>query len=149
MPQILRIMPPPARRSAAAGIARLHQVLADQERANSRPRAAARYPPASWMPLSLTRSAPAGHVLRQPQRSFERDLEGGEIAIVDADDVGAGRDGRVQFAPVVHFDQRGHAVARRSSRKSRISRSVEDRGDQQDGIRAVRRRFQDLRRRRS
>ena len=45
---------------------------------------------------------------REGDRGFERDVEGAQIAVVDADDFGAGTQGDFEFAGVVDFDQRGH-----------------------------------------
>ena len=83
-------------------------------------------------------------MLRQLERSFERDLKSAEVAIVDADDVAAGRDRDIQFAAVVDFDQRGHAVPRRQLAEIANLALGQDRGDQQDGIRAVRRGLQNV-----
>ena len=45
-----------------------------------------------------------------------------QIAIVDADDVGAGSEGRVEFVAVVDFDQRRHPVLRGQLRGNRAFR---------------------------
>ena len=65
----------------------------------------------------------AGMCSRQSQRGLERDFEGVQIAIVDADDLGAGGDGGVQFARVVHFHERGHADSAPPLRGSRAFRA--------------------------
>ena len=77
------------------------------------------------MPLSLTLRTPAGICRRKVDRSFERDLKRAQIAVVHADDFGAGIERDVKFPRVVDFDQRGHGESRASSRKSR---SWADRG---------------------
>jgi len=37
----------------------------------------------------------AGNVFREAQRSFESDLEGGQVAVIDSDDIAAGGDGNI------------------------------------------------------
>ena len=54
-------------------------------------------------------------------------------------------DGGIELAAVVHLHQRGHAVARRGFAEIADLALGEDGGDQQDGVRAVRRGFQDVR----
>ena len=97
------------------------------------------------MPLSLTRSAPARHVFGESERGFQGDFEGGEIAVVDADQVRAGIDGDVEFAAVVNFDESAEAIARGGLAEVANLARGEDGGDQQDGIGAVCRGLQDLR----
>ncbi len=84
-------------------------------------------------------------MLGQPQGSLQRHFEGAQIAIVDPDDIGAGGDGHLQFALVVHLHQGGHPVARRRFAEIADLALREDRGNQQDGIRAVRRGLQHMR----
>ena len=53
---------------------------------------------------------------------------------------------RIQFAPVVNFDEGAEAIARGGLAEIADLARGEDGGDQQDGVRAVRRGLQDLRR---
>ena len=79
------------------------------------------------------------------ERGVEGHLEGGEVAIVDADEVGAGRDRNIEFAAIVHFDQRGKPPARGAGAEIANLLFAQDGGDEQDGIGPVRRGFEDLR----
>ena len=68
-----------------------------------------------------------------------------QVAAVDADDPRAGVDGARELVGVVHFDQRRPAPAHRASSSSCLSVAVVERGDnQQHGVRARRRRFEQL-----
>lgn len=46
-------------------------------------------------------------LLRETQRSIERDLESTEVAIVDADDAGSGSDGAGQFLIIMNLNEDG------------------------------------------
>ena len=59
------------------------------------------------MPLSLTQQRAGRHVFGESERGVQGDFEGGEIAVVDADQVSAGIDGGLQFAAIVDFDEGG------------------------------------------
>ena len=90
------------------------------------------------MPLSATLTTPAGIFSAEPQRSFERDLERVQIAIVDADDLRAGSERGVELLVIVNLHQRGHAVARGEFPKIAHLRTFQDRRDQQNRVGAVR-----------
>ncbi len=80
----------------------------------------------------------------QPQRSLKRYFKGVQIAVVDADDPRAGSDRRLQFFFIVHFHQRRHAVTLRQFAEIAHLAFGENRGDQQNGIRAVSRRLMNV-----
>ena len=60
------------------------------------------------MPLSETRWVPVGDADREIDRGLERRLEGAEVAVVDADELGVERQRAVELDLVVHLDQRVH-----------------------------------------
>ena len=98
------------------------------------------------MPLSLTSERARRHVFGESERGVQRNFEGGEISIVDADQVGAGFDSGIQFRAVVNFDESAEAIARRGLAKIANLARGEDGGDQQDGIGAVGGGLENLRR---
>src|SRR5689334_4442512 len=74
-----------------------------------------------------------GHVSGEGERRVESDFEGGEIAVVDTDDIGAGIDGGIEFAAVMNFDE--GAETERGSGLAEIAELAggEDGGDEKDG----------------
>ena len=61
------------------------------------------------MPLSPTTMRSDGIRGASSSLTLERDLEGAQVPVVDADELGAERQGAVQLRPVVHLDQHVHA----------------------------------------
>ena len=61
------------------------------------------------MPLSDDQMRAAGHAERQVDRGLQRRLEGAQVAVVDADELGVERQRPVELDLVVHLDQRIHA----------------------------------------
>ncbi len=100
-----------AQRRARIGLA--HQRLADQEAAGARARRARARPPDS----RCRSRRPARPGIRDPrQRALGRaevGLEALQIAIVDADELRAGRERALELRLVVHLDQRVEAESAR------------------------------------
>ena len=96
------------------------------------------------MPLSPTTMRSARDQRRELLADAERDLEGAQIPVVDADELGAERQRAVEFRPVVHLDQHVHAeIVRRVDQRARLL--VGDaRHDDEDAIRAPGARLEDL-----
>ena len=90
------------------------------------------------MPDSATRDAGVGDERHEPGEGLGVDVEGLEVAGVDADDAGAGVDGAPGLVLVVHLDERGHAERRgRGPASLTSSPSVEGGDDEQDEVGAV------------
>ena len=98
------------------------------------------------MPLSRDQERAGGHEFGESERGIQGDFEGGEIAVVDADQVRAGFEGDGEFAGVVNLDEGAEAIARGGFAEIANLARGEDGGDQQDGIGAVGRGLEDLRR---
>ena len=73
------------------------------------------------MPDSATRTTSAGHGGADPHGAVGVDLEGDEVALVDADQRGADGDGPLQLGFVVDLDEHVEARARRRGRGGRRS----------------------------
>ena len=86
----------------------------------------------------------AGHVWREIERGLERDVEGREIAIVNADEVGAGGDGGVEFGAVMDLDERGEVQASGFFAEIADFALGEDGRYKKDGVGAVGGGFEDL-----
>ena len=89
--------------------------------------------PAFLMPLSLMRTTPSGN-LAEFLGHGKVDGEGGEIAIVQADDFGAGIQGALGFLEGVHFHDGVHLVFFGGLAKTKEGWLVEGGHDQEDGI---------------
>ena len=96
------------------------------------------------MPDSVTSKRSAGTSAQQVERGVERDLEGAQVAVVDADQRRLQPQRAVQLGAVVHFDQHRHAERLRRGLEVGQLRVVEDRRDQQDAVGADRARLVDL-----
>ena len=57
------------------------------------------------MPDSATRTTPVGHLRGHAHGPVGVDLEGDEVALVHADEVGAGGDGPLELGLVVDLDE--------------------------------------------
>ena len=109
-----------------AGIGRRHEALADEKRAVAQSRAAAEDRRAVLSPLSLTAITPG----RQPRCAIVSDargvdLERAQVAVVDADDVGAGRQRARRARPrrALRPAPRARAARGRALQTARASRS--------------------------
>ena len=98
MPQTLRIGSCGHQLSqSAGGVAGFHEVFADQEGVVAGGAQADDIGGVVDAAFADQERA-GGHVFGESERGIQSDFEGGEIAIVDADEVGAGVDGGVEFA---------------------------------------------------
>ena len=116
-----------------------HQVFADQEMRESRRPAIRSICARFSMPLSLTLMRSAG--IRRASRSevSRRTSKRVQIAIIHADDLGAGFERRIEFGVVMDFNERCDAELRRRVRGSAHLLGRENRGDKKDRVGAVRR----------
>src|SRR5690606_16485343 len=83
-------------------------------------------------------------VLQHRQRGFEAGFEGPQIAVVDADQGRVQRQGRVQFVPVVDFNQHVHAQFRGHAFEFAQLGGRQGGGDQQHAVRTQRPGVDDL-----
>ena len=81
---------------------------------------------------------------RRRHRQLAVDGEGPQVAVVDADDLGAGGDGARDLVRVVGLDQRVEARGPRGREQRRERRVGERRDDEQDRVGARRSRLGDL-----
>ncbi len=92
----------------------------------------------------LVGRAPAPETRRETFRCCEAHREGPEIPVVDPDQAGADREGPIQLGLVVDLDQRGEAGRDGEFVQGLQTRVVEDRHDQENGVRAGLERLDDL-----
>ena len=83
----------------------------------------------------------SGDVLRKAQRRFQMNVERTEVAVVHADDFGAGFERYVQFSFVVHLDERVHPVLRGQFAERPHPVRIQNRGDKEDRVGSVGRGF--------
>src|SRR5204863_9615301 len=81
---------------------------------------------------------------RQPERGRQVNFERVEIAAVRANQIAPGVERALQFAFVVDLTQNVQVISLSAARKRSQVILLESSNDQQDGIRAMRSRFQDL-----
>ena len=86
------------------------------------------------MPDSATRSTPSGIDAADPHRPVGVDLEGDEVALVHADQVGADRHGPLELGLVVHLDEHVEVELAGDGVEVRELVVVERRHDQEDGV---------------
>ena len=96
------------------------------------------------MPLSATDRTFLGKPARKIDRDVERNLEGAQVAVIDADQSGAGIQGALQFWFIMHFDQRLHPQPFRFHAQAFQRGRVQERGNQQYGVRSRVTRLEDL-----
>ena len=96
------------------------------------------------MPDSVTSSAVGRHVRQHAQRGLQRDLEGAQVAVVDAEQRRLELERALQLGRVVHLDQHGHVQAARDRLELGHLRVVQAGRDQQDAVGAHGPRLVDL-----
>jgi len=85
-----------------------------------------------------------GHFGGEVEGGFEVDFEVAKVAVVDADDGGAGFEGAVELFGVVDFDEGVEAELGGEFAEAAHFGGFEDGGDEEDGVGALDRGFVDL-----
>ena len=97
-----------------------------------------------WIPLSDTTSRSRGDERAQPGGRLQRDVEGPEVAVVDPDEPGAGRERALDLALVVDLHERGHAEVLGEVAETSQRWTGQDRRDEQHRVGAGRSRLEHL-----
>ena len=121
----------PARRRRHVGFA--HQALADEDGAHADLRQTLDIVRAKDAALADD-DAVARHQRRQRLGHGERDVEGAQVAVVDADEPGAEGQGALELAGVVHLDERVHAERVRRLDESGRRFVTDARHDDEDAV---------------